>query len=632
MGENQNYKIDSMYQGGASTFKPYSTASYFPTGTLGETTFPNTINIIKEVSDKLASGTKRVEIEAIDNKILESIPKQYFKEVDRLSKLTGVEVSLHGPVMDVAGFDTRSGNWSETNRELAEKKVANTLLRGHDLSSKGNVTINFHSAEGIPGSELIAPSKRKEGERARKLIAVDRNTGRLTPLEGDIQYSPDMKELKPEVRARLERGEINIKQIDENRDYNDVPLSQGQFLTPERRLQSLNRTQWENEIDQLLFNKERADELLSKNEILIKHVYDDLNSGKINLKTIAKFPEQAEAYNKVRTIDAYIDDVYQQISTKFSKAYELGDGNQRKVLEQISGRFKQMLEQDKSPSGRSRAIGDLMLNLKDNRAVTPRTFVSIEDFAIQNSSKTFGNAAFQAYKKYKDTTPTLVIENPPAGFALSTGEDIEKLVKASRKQFMENAMKSQKEGGLGLSENDAKKAASKVIGATVDVGHINMLKAQGYTDKDIVREVEKFAPFLKHIHLSDNFGLEHTELPMGMGNVPLKEMLEKLKSKGVDVEGMTKIIEASAWWNNYKISPFHTTLEQVGPSMYSSHAAPYWNQAQGLTQNYFGGYGNFLPQVNYETFGAGFSQLPTELGGSRGQAGQGSRMSGKGME
>jgi len=40
-----------------------------------------------------------------------------------------------------------------------------------------------------------------------------------------------------------------------------------------------------------------------------------------------------------------------------------------------------------------------------------------------------------------------------------------------------------------------------------------------------------------------------------------------------------------------------------------------------------------LPQISYETFGAGFSQLPAELGGSRqGNAGQGSRMSGKPME
>ena len=65
--------------------------------------------------------------------------------------------------------------------------------------------------------------------------------------------------------------------------------------------------------------------------------------------------------------------------------------------------------------------------------------------------------------------------------------------------------------------------------------------------------------------------------------------------------------------------------------MYAMDQAPYWNQSVGLQQGYFGGYGQILPTINYETFGAGFSSLPQELGGQR-QTGQGSRMSGKPLE
>ena len=56
-----------------------------------------------------------------------------------------------------------------------------------------------------------------------------------------------------------------------------------------------------------------------------------------------------------------------------------------------------------------------------------------------------------------------------------------------------------------------------------------MLRKEGYSEKDIVKQTEIIAPFVKHVHLSDNFGFEHTELPMGMGNVPLKEIMEKLQ-------------------------------------------------------------------------------------------------------
>ena len=58
--------------------------------------------------------------------------------------------------------------------------------------------------------------------------------------------------------------------------------------------------------------------------------------------------------------------------------------------------------------------------------------------------------------------------------------------------------------------------------------------------------------------------------------------------------------------------------------------APHWGQTPGLQEGYFLGYGQVLPQIHYETFGAGFSRLPQELGGQ--VAGGGSRMSGRPME
>ncbi len=267
------------------------------------------------------------------------------------------------------------------------------------------------------------------------------------------------------------------------------------------------------------------------------------------------------------------------------------------------------------------AMNFLINELKEHK-YAPEVYVPIENFATEKSSETFGNAAFDAWKEFKDKTPILVIENPPAGFALSTGEDIAKIVKASREQFIKKAAKE------GISESEARKQAEKLIGATWDVGHINMLRKYGYTEKDIIAEAEKVAPFLKHIHLSDNFGFEHTELPMGMGNVPLKEIMEKLGQKGFDAR---KIIEAGNWWQHFRTSPFQEVLEATGSPIYGMKMAPYWSQAQGLYQGYFGGYGQMLPQMHYETFGAGFSRLPSELGGQA-QGAQGSRMSGRPME
>jgi len=140
--------------------------------------------------------------------------------------------------------------------------------------------------------------------------------------------------------------------------------------------------------------------------------------------------------------------------------------------------------------------------------------------------------------------------------------------------------------------------------------------------------MQEIAKHVKHVHLTDNFGYSDSHLPPGMGNVPFKDILEKLEKAGYKGR---KIVEAGGFVQHFGISPHPFTLEAMGSPIYSMYMAPYWNQAIALQQGYLGGYGQMLPQKNYETFGAGFAQLPIELGGQTPGA-QGSRMSGKPME
>ncbi len=184
-----------------------------------------------------------------------------------------------------------------------------------------------------------------------------------------------------------------------------------------------------------------------------------------------------------------------------------------------------------------------------------------------------------------------------------------------------------------MNKSEAQKAAEKLIGVTWDVGHINMLRKYGYGKEELIKQAETVAPLVKHVHLSDNFGFEHTELPMGMGNVPIKEILKKFGEEGF--EG-AKVIEAGNWWQHFSPGgkqnpPYVATLQALGSPIYSMNMAPYWNQVLGFEQGSYSGMGPILPQINYEMQGAGFSQLPPELGGQRPGA-QGSRMSGRPME
>ena len=591
--EKRGYTISNIYQGGYSTMVP-SYAGYISAGSLGMTTDPRSANILQEVSTKLSSGVKQIEVEGVSPEIFDSIPKQHLKEVNRLSKLAGIDVSLHAPVMDVSGIDQRSG-FSEAEREISERKVAETLLRAHELNPDGNIPVNFHSAEGIQSSQFLPPSKRKEEEKYKKLIVVNRETGRLAPLEPETEHYPGMKELE-----------------------------KGEYRTPEKRMENLNETEWDNSINQLFFNQERAMEILEKTRPFIGHLADP-KTGEIKIEDIKYLPseKQKEIFGNFNRVSNYLQDINQHANSLFSKAYKYGTEEQKNELKKLNEEFKSEIEKGgNNPFSQAEAMENLLNKLK-KPVYTPEMYVPIEKFAVEKSSETFGNAAWQAYKKLKGkNVPLLTIENPPAGYALSTGEDIRNIVEESRKQFVKKAVAD------GFSDSEARKQAEKLIGATWDVGHINMLRKFGYSEKEIIEEAKHVAPVLKHVHLSDNFGFEHTELPMGMGNVPLREIMEKLGQKGY---GARKIIEAGHWWQHFKTPPLQETLEAVGSPIYGMEMAPSWSQAPGLYQGYFSGSGQMLPQINYETFGAGFSRLPTELGGQV-QGAQGGRMSGRLME
>jgi hypothetical protein len=611
MAKTGDYKIENIYQGGYSSFKPgYMSNEQYPikTGSLGMTTDPRVANILQEVSSKLSSGTKHMEIEGVMAETLDSIPKQQFEEVRRLAKLTGISVSMHGPVIDSTGIG--QNGFSELSREESERKIIQTLERSHELNPDGNIPVNFHSAEGIPGSQF-ASKRNEKGEREyKRMIAVDRESGKLIPLETERKFYPG--------------GEVEEKTRTPNQMINDV-----------------NATNWDNSLSQIEFNRIRAEEILRDVDPITREKYvwlmvDKQNPGLIPKDRLEEVynisPKEYDQIKKIHAAATYTDQAMRSLTSAFNNAYKYAeDSNQKKFLNELSNRYGEALglkekgeAQFKShdPKVQSDAIYTLIQGLE---RVRPEMYVPIEQFAVEQSAKTYGNAAFEAYKKFKDPskTPMVVIENPPAGFALSTGEDVKNLVEASREQFIKKAVEENK-----LSEGDAKKIAEKLIGATLDVGHMNMLRKYGYSEKDIIEEAKRISPVIKHVHLSDNFGFEHTELPMGMGNVPMKEMMEKLGQKGFDAK---KIIEAGQWWQHFKTSPFQASVEGLGAAMYTTRVAPYWNQAPGLQQDYAGGYGSMLPQTNYETFGSGFSQLPAELGGQK-PGGGGSRMSGRQME
>jgi len=597
-----DYTIEDIYQGGYSSLNPsygeLFTGQRVSAGSLGLSGDPRTANILKDFSDKIGPGIKTFEFSLINPEIMETIPKQHLKEVNRLSKLTGVDVTVHGPLIDASGVGERGFNDQE--REIAERKIAYALDKSHEINPNGNVPVTFHTANALPAARY----SKKDGKEITEMIPiVNQETGQISVVRREEKYYPH-KEGK-EIR------------------------------TVEQEVDTLNNSEWLNNLTNLESFKLNADELMQKAMIPLAPILaekKDISEIKLNY-------EQAAAYNQLQKAGIFLENVEASFNSIYNKAYKYSKDPGRKVLGEIAKDWRKENEnmrkeiaQIGTPIGESQLLirkSQLLDNviLKIRRHLPPpEVYKSAGEYASEKSQETFGNAAWSAYKKFGEKAPILSIENPPAGMALSRADDVRIMVEGSRKQFVNNAVKG------GMSKSQAEKQAEKLIGVTWDVGHINELRQFGFTGEDILKEAEKIAPLVKHIHLADNFGMHTTvEMPMGMGNVDIKGVMEKLGKKGKEAK---KIIEAGNWWQHHSnqgaFSPVGPTLEALGSSIYSMHMSPYWNQVAGTQQGYFSGYGAMLPPVNYETFGAGFSNLPAELGGQR-PGGRG-RMSGTPME
>jgi hypothetical protein len=577
-----DYSVSDIYQGGYSSFKPqygdiFTNYRVNPR-TLGMTTDPRTAEIVKDASTKLNTGARHIEISAVSPEVFESIPNEQLKEMNRLSKLVGATVSLHGPIVEPSGMGKEG--FSDSNRVGAERQMLSAVERAHIVNPEGNIPVTFHSSVSLADQ---IPLKGKEQEET---IIINKETGSIHRVPLVARHFPG------------EEGKKDVK----------------------KEIDKINEEQWLDSIRQLEYRKDLGKESLDKSAVT-KILSDAEKKSGRNFTDDEK--EARFEFNRGTT---FLNSSYNNLKQLF----ELADANssdieKNKIKEfyaDIQGKAKKIIanpQDNNSAFLMKEIIEDGIETLKN---VKPRLFENLNDFSKDKTVETISNVAFSSFKKFGDTSPIISIENPPAGTAFGRGEDLRDIVQKAREKFVEKAVNE------GINEKKARESAEKLIGVTWDVGHINMIKKYGYENKDVIEETKKVAPFVKHIHLSDNFGFEHTELPMGMGNVPMKEILQNLGKEGFDAK---KIIEAGNWWQHFKTPPFRETLEAFGSPIYSMEMAPYWNQNQGFQQDYYSGYGMMLPQTNYETFGAGFSRLPSELGGQR-QGAEGSRMSGRGME
>lgn len=581
-----------------------------PVKSFGLTTHPQTANQLKEVADKINSGIKTIEITAITPQILEAIPEQHIDEIRRLKQLTGVDITFHGPIVEATGF-TQRGQFDALAQKKAERQIQLAVERAQRLNPNGNTVVTFHTTQVLP--ELETYVKGKDG--IQSMWAYNKYEERMQQVPVQPNYlekkeTPNPKQLLLETNEKSWENALNQASFYASRGKNEFenvrhqlqdPKALGKEIGPEVLLE-LYKKSGTPEGQQILNNFSDP-----KIRVQAEHALSQLNNGDLNIR---------QAYNQLQDL--------------FNQAYKaIKDTDNKDDMEKLNNyrnHLAPLIEKEnlKNPEkvlefADEVSHGLQMLSTLKNK---PEVFSPMKEVAVEKAAETFSNVAYQSFKKFGEHAPIISIENPPAGGGLSRGEDVKALVQKTREEFVRKAME---DSNLGLSKEQAEKEAEKLIGVTWDVGHINMIRQFGYSKEDVVDETKKVAEMVKHVHLSDNFGIEHTELPMGMGNVPTKEHLELIGKYNKQAK---KIIETGDWWNHFKRNPFPETLQAFSSPVYAMKMSPYWNQSRGMMGGYFSGYGN-NPDHHHQIYGAGFSNLPVELGG---QMSGRNRLSGSPME
>ena len=166
----ENYTATESFYGGAeSPLSPdYGGFLGFRMGAeqLGFPGSPQTANQLGETVNALKQGVKAFEVSLLIPDTAEAVPKEHFKEMRALMKLSGVKPSMHGPLVDAAGWGEKGWN-GDVGREDSERRMFDAIEKAHMLDPNGNVPIVFHGAAGVPGTES------KPGKDGKPIIVKD---------------------------------------------------------------------------------------------------------------------------------------------------------------------------------------------------------------------------------------------------------------------------------------------------------------------------------------------------------------------------------------------------------------------------------------------------------------------------
>ncbi len=596
-----------------------------PQRSIGAPTSIKTANQLSEVNKRLNAGVYGVDVSIVDPKVFEAIPKQHLKEISRMADMNDAKVTLHAPIVDLIGMD-QQGRITEESRKDNEMQMKSFMERAHMLDEKGNIPVNFHVNVGTPGVHKIKMSDDDVKEWKSKLKDFDKKS--REKIEGWIKNKEFIRSM-----GIFDQAEKKVSAVETKVKHS----LQGDVLwDPEKSIDNQNRVSWDNDKLQVMNWEKQKREIEEEKktielplvELEHKEKLDRLEGNEKNQLNYLR-NEKNKFDRHISEFDTHIGSTAIEMHDKFKKFksekdYKEGDKEALKVLGVLKNKFIEVGDQlekarKKGDVSKFNELVEEQNKLTDDSSSAimnlsaPRIVIPADEIAEEKTAESVSNVVFDSYEKFENEAPTFCLENYMPGLTLGSAEKLKDVIQESRKRFADKLVEKR-----GLTKTEAKAAAEKFIGATWDVGHANFLRKHGYGKKEIVKEAEKIAPYVKQMHITDNFGFDDSHLPPGMGNVPTKEQIEAIRKGGkFDFDKGNLIVEAGPFAASFETNPHLYALEGLGSPVYPGGSL--WSDVRDLQGAYRTGFGEILPDVHFKSlYGGGFSNLPPELGGQMG--------------
>ena len=504
--------------------------------------------------------------------------KEEREEIRQMAKVNEVDLSTHASVsgiMGTSGF--HQGTFNPEVKEKTVHEINRTIDFAADVAGGGAVVV--HTGEFVrPIAEI---EERKEGgpkfrsfpeeEKKAPEYLVDERTGKLiSELRKDIEIPVPVWKVK-EVNGKP----VKVDGRDVYLDENDEEIKPENIF--EERIPVMDKTgkvdvemkKWEYFKEQAeLWNKTHAkDKQLTpgqwawreQNESRMKQIefnkgyslehYNSADRMLENLKKIEEDIKRKESEMEAGTEKGRKEQKREITELKkdlMRHGIEFSE-EEGKIEADLEGlkRQKNYLEEQRKHfrEGVAGATQDIRGIKEQIERAKP-----LEEFGVKESADALARSGIYAYDKER----TMKLDKPlfvapenvfPEQFG-SHPKELRTLVVESRKE-MAKLLHDDKSRNLSMSE--ARKIADGHVKATFDVGHANIWKkffvaekgeTSEQTDKRFKKwmgtEVEKLQKegIIGHVHVSDNFGYYDEHLAPGEGNVPIKELADKLEKHG----------------------------------------------------------------------------------------------------